>query len=860
MSGTTDSYNNYDVLGNNNNSNNSDLASVHSGGSYHTNGSWNGNMHDDEFTYDSGDMLSSWELSGRWNDMISRSMNNISGGETQLLQAQNHTGNGGKHQPNDDYLLENPFNDSNIFHHWDDFTVKVEPQSHKHHSHHSKVHSSSQQDNHRSHGGHHHHHHRSQADTLNYDDLLLSQLFNKSCGIASSDPLSSSSLYISQSSLDESPRGKSQQSQQLQQRQPPENDSSYHYQYVSFSFLFFFSSFLICFLFPLFSLSFLPSFRTNNYASDHHQNNIFLQKPLECPERPYHLTKTYINLKVSKEPPAPINELELDDCKAALFESDTPLQGVINMITCYLSTFSEYDFSFFPKQFVWKGKYLQGSSYCLINIHLYKNTKNRHQHQHHHHHGHNNDQLHNSNRDSGTSQERENDDKPRNMSFTSNSSGSSSESSSGSSGSSSSSSSGCASGSSVGSSSCRAISSNDTTPVFSPVMNACGSQHSETNGMCNVENMSEKSSKCSCYSCSSKINPESHKQQQQQQLQDEEEDKCDHYILEANRIAGDSKPFHDFFREFRGLLLMSLNGSNVGHIDDNTNHGGSVSSGGGGGLGMGGMSSSDSMFSYDEELYSLYSPRTSCAPSRGCSRPVSLKHFGGGYGYGYGGGSSRPVSLKHHPTLVSPPLLSRSGSSSSSIASLNCLEYEKSIEPILNMTKCPFYEIKLEALKMLCDIINCENFLSVVGNSADMKTIDGIFKSIENLILHSDGFLMVKEQAIVAFASFTDTNSKDILMRMTKSPILHILLQLVNNPSNDALFYETAQMRRESARVLSTLASFDSKLLLSSLESQSITLTTLKKWYDHIDLIRDSRTRLYAQRIRELLTTAVPVK
>jgi hypothetical protein len=226
MSGTTDSYNNYDILGNNNNSNNSDLASVHSGGSYHTNGSWNGNMHDDEFTYDSGDMLSSWEISGRWNDMISRSMNNISGGETQLLHASNHyeSTNGEKHQQNDDYLLENHLNDSNIFHHWDDFTVKVEPHSHKHHSHDSKH----QQDKHRSHNVHHHHHnHHSKGHSLNYDDLLLSQLFNKSCGIASStDPFSLSSSNVS---YDQSPGGK-----QLQQQPENEHSSSYHYQYVSF--------------------------------------------------------------------------------------------------------------------------------------------------------------------------------------------------------------------------------------------------------------------------------------------------------------------------------------------------------------------------------------------------------------------------------------------------------------------------------------------------------------------------------------------------------------------------------------------------------------------------------------------------
>lgn len=384
-----------------------------------------------------------------------------------------------------------------------------------------------------------------------------------------------------------------------------------------------------------------------------------LHQTVDCPERPFHLMKTHINLKLTPEPMKRSLHDQFDnDYSETKMQALQPVESIILLVTGYLNTFSDYDFSFFPKLFMWKGKYLRGSSSCLINIHLYK------------------------------------------------------------------------------------------------------------------------------------------------------EKLCDHaFIIEANRISGEAKPFHEFFKSFKRLLLSHLpteqSQSSLPTLSSSFN------------------SATSSFDDWDD----MVSPRVFCSPL---------------------------YSQEGTPGLHLSGMMSSSSVAQSPLKKISCGDFQKSIEPILNMTKCHFYEVKLEAAKMLCDIANnCDELYL-----RDAKCIDQIFKAIENLILHHDGFLTVKEQAIVAFGSFIETNHKEILHRMLRSPVLHTLLQLINNPTHENLTYETAQMRRESARILSILASTDATTVLQSLETQQVTNHALNRWFDHVESLKDQRTRLYALRIRELLTNA----
>jgi hypothetical protein len=498
---------------------------------------------------------------------------------------------------------------------------------------------------------------------------------------------------------------------------------------------------------------------------------------LKCPERPFHLMKTHITLKL--EAPSSTNELLLDDLEneeelvgfneieeqersssiaaftappaikkpeAAILDmapvtalpkvdenniNNKSIDYIIDVVTSYLQTFSEFDFSYFPKSFLWKGKYLQGSSSCLINIHLYKDSK--------------------------------------------------------------SSSSGSEGGDSI-------------VEVSTPVKHS--SLHSQA---LQQQFLSTTSTSTAASSSSMSL--------------------AQMFIIEANRITGDAKPFHEFFKEFKRLLLTHFQGVSTGGRPSNTN-------------GFRSLTSPDSnSSSFDQEDYFF----TSSARLNLCSSNSALNSPNP---FQYNSSSHNSRSLGSSTPLPSPSLKKTSSQTNINCAAL--YDFHKSIEPILNMTKCIYYEVKLEAAKMLCDISLCEEFHS----RADSKCIDNIFKAIESLILHNDGFLTVKEQAIVAFASFVnETNyNKEILNRMSKSSILYILLQLVSNPSNETVSYETLQMRRESARILSILAAYDAKQLVVALEGQSVHSYALKKWFDSIDYLKDQRMKIYAMKIRDLLS------
>jgi hypothetical protein len=494
---------------------------------------------------------------------------------------------------------------------------------------------------------------------------------------------------------------------------------------------------------------------------------------LKCPERPFHLMKTHITLKL-EAPSSNNNELLLDDLEneeelvglneigeqersssaltappaikkpeaatldmapvAALPNVDEnnnkSIDYIIDVVTSYLHTFSEFDFSYFPKSFLWKGKYLQGSSSCLINIHLYKDSK---------------------------------------------------------------------------SSSYGSVTQEDSfLEVNTPVKQA------------SLQSQALQQQFLSTTSTSTTTTAASLSLAQM-------------FIIEANRITGDAKPFHEFFKEFKRLLQTHFHG-----VPNNTNGFRSLTS----------PDSNSSSFDQEDYFFTSSARLNLCSSNSALNSPNPFQY------------NSASSSAHQSRTFgASTPLPSPSLKKTSSQTNINCAglyDFHKSIEPILNMTKCIYYEVKLEAAKMLCDISLCEEFHS----RADSKCIDNIFKAIESLILHNDGFLTVKEQAIVAFASFVgETNyNKEILSRMSKSSILYILLQLVSNPSNETASYETLQMRRESARILSILAAYDAKQLLAALEGQSVHNYALKKWFDSIDYLKDQRMKIYAMKIRDLLS------
>eukprot|EP01031_Cornospumella_fuschlensis_P035114 gene35114-42530_t len=83
--------------------------------------------------------------------------------------------------------------------------------------------------------------------------------------------------------------------------------------------------------------------------------------PPKCPPRPYHLMRTHITIT----PPLPSPLISSSHPSASPF--DLLVQSIGEVLAAQL----DYDFSYFARESMWRGKYLSGSVCMLVHIHLY---------------------------------------------------------------------------------------------------------------------------------------------------------------------------------------------------------------------------------------------------------------------------------------------------------------------------------------------------------------------------------------------------------------------------------------------------------------------------------------------------------
>jgi hypothetical protein len=77
--------------------------------------------------------------------------------------------------------------------------------------------------------------------------------------------------------------------------------------------------------------------------------------PRSCPSCPYYLMPTNFNISLNE---------------------GLTFADMIDIVDATLSCMSEYDFSYDEVEFLWRGKYLQGSSCCLLEVRIYSNNFN----------------------------------------------------------------------------------------------------------------------------------------------------------------------------------------------------------------------------------------------------------------------------------------------------------------------------------------------------------------------------------------------------------------------------------------------------------------------------------------------------
>lgn len=337
------------------------------------------------------------------------------------------------------------------------------------------------------------------------------------------------------------------------------------------------------------------------------------------------------------------------------------------------------------------------------------------------------------------------------------------------------------------------------------------------------------------------------------------------YIIETKRVSGEAKPFHEFFKEFKSMMTnlggaapsSSSSGSNIATSaseddyalqasmfpseDDFPSRPPSafVSNA----TTMDGFHTSPSRFSSRQESQksveilaevSEAAKTTSPTPSSSASThhgnytanrnqltPIRTDSFVLGkrktspMGEGTRGSQHSPRRQKeeqhlllHQNLLYIPPPSCRQTPK----------EFLESIEPIVKMAESPYYEVKLEAARILCDITSHDHLL--LGES---ECVARICRTLELLIQYG-GFKAVKEQAIITLARFVDISGYD--RYLVHSDILPILFGFVSNPSDLDTAFETAQLRRECARTVAILVTCDVQSVLRKLQSISLTGTS----------------------------------
>lgn len=204
---------------------------------------------------------------------------------------------------------------------------------------------------------------------------------------------------------------------------------------------------------------------------------------------------------------------------------------------------------------------------------------------------------------------------------------------------------------------------------------------------------------------------------------------------------------------------------------------------------------------------------------------------------------SRDLSSQNS-SVIAPP--------SGLVAEVGESQFLKGIQPISAMSKDNFYEPRLEAAKMLCDLAT--NHPSRLAESVACQEI--CMAALDTLL--GDDFEDVRQFAIIALALFVDiqdNSSKNIyhpyIRKMLRLPQL---VALIDNAAPQAPAYHCAQMRRKSASVFAKLLSASTDCAVRGevkemLVAEGGKFETKESFLAHVEQLKDSRLKTFAKEI-----------
>ena len=157
------------------------------------------------------------------------------------------------------------------------------------------------------------------------------------------------------------------------------------------------------------------------------------------------------------------------------------------------------------------------------------------------------------------------------------------------------------------------------------------------------------------------------------------------------------------------------------------------------------------------------------------------------------------------------------------------------LTPVLEMATSGMLNQQLEAARIFCDL--SQDACAMQHHMCDSGCVQAL---VENL-LTCDRCEWTKQHAVFALANLSETQGCQ--EAMIDAGVLPILLQLVKDGP-----YNTAEMRRESARILANLSARLAPRVVTVLGPR-----TLSIWLDKVDSFHDERLKLHACRAKESL-------
>lgn len=170
-----------------------------------------------------------------------------------------------------------------------------------------------------------------------------------------------------------------------------------------------------------------------------------------------------------------------------------------------------------------------------------------------------------------------------------------------------------------------------------------------------------------------------------------------------------------------------------------------------------------------------------------------------------------------------------------SVLELSSSEIFDAVTPILTMAGSGKYESQVNAAQMFCDLSMQQNMVEVLCEARCVKAL---------VSLCDVEFDYCNQHAICALANLSSSRScQDVLLE--HDYFLQNLIQMCCCGN-----YNTAEMRRECARLLANLCSVKSS---AKKVFHSVGEDDIRRWMDSVDDLHDERLRLHANRAKQSL-------